>query len=451
MPDKSTEALVEWQEVSTKVVDWLKDEKELRGMLNLSDDALGKLSKVNAWVGGAISLLQLAGVFPEGPDPIKQLYDQLNRRLEQILAEVRRSNLWEHITDIEELVTKAVSSAKGAREFINRGRPGDADLVLGDEDASSREAVEGLIDYNSKKWTHIPWPELSGEIPMPRDEVGLVWDYRWALPAVLKAIAARLAVCDAIEPDHRKTGRYSTDIGEYANQLLAIHRKLTEAISPMRFVTVTQSEVRRRRSISSTFPEDFDIRYGEYSDSHLEHGSEIWIYSIPLRKIDIHDLRSIAVRCGAVEYWSSESTILDWHPLGKPPDRDDEVKRPPYSEIDKDKYFSAFASQTRSRWLAVYDAIGLDSLASIVTSLMLLARVEPPKSLREMAAAFEARHFPPAPGGAHASLRSLLYWVGIGEKGSLGQVQKSALKEKLFSYVPEVMNQALTRDNLAIG
>src|SRR5262249_4628286 len=122
---------------------------------------------------------------------------------------------------------------------------------------------------------------------------------------------------------------------------------------------------------------------------------------------------------------------------------------PPYSEFDKDKYFAAFASETRSRWLGVYNAVGLDLLARIVTKLKLLARAdEVPKSLREMAGAFEAQHFPPEPGGVHVSLKSLLHWVGIGEKGSLTQLQSAALKEKLFSYVPEVINGALTRESL---
>jgi hypothetical protein len=56
--DELTEVLNKWKEGSTFAQKFLDDHEEIRGMLNLSDDALGALSKTNAWVGTAIGVLK---------------------------------------------------------------------------------------------------------------------------------------------------------------------------------------------------------------------------------------------------------------------------------------------------------------------------------------------------------------------------------------------------------
>jgi hypothetical protein len=451
MPDDSTEGSIE-----AKLDQWLNDHEEIKGMLELTDGAFDALSKVNSWVGTAVGLLKMIGVLGEGPDPFEKLYNALDWRMQQILATERATDFRTHKKDIEELLDKAISAAEGASDFVSKGRPADGSMEA--DEANSREAVNELINFDGAKWTHVFWPEISGEIAPPTELLS-VWDYRYALPAALKAIAARLAVLDAIDADHRETGNYSVDIKKYADKLRLIHEKITRAIRPSPFVSVAKSE---RQKVELSIGRKAFKQYGDVSriPAHQLGGFLGGRSEFPV--LPIETLMGIVIRCGAIDVWSGSSTITDWnrYDVFKHSDaykRYDELNRK-RSDIERvatetlEKYFELFASETQKRWLALYDALGLDALAGIVTNLMVLARAsEVPRSLREMAGVYEARGFPPERGEVSLSVKSVLYWAGIREKASLRKIQNAALKEKLFSYVPEAMKQALTRESLAVA
>jgi hypothetical protein len=97
-------------------------------------------------------------------------------------------------------------------------RPNNDKLLVGHDDRNS--------------WLKM-WPERASP-----DDQGLVWDYRWALPALCYAIVARIAVIRAVDPQSLKPGKAGCrEIKRYARFLGNVHARMQAGIQQFNTVS----------------------------------------------------------------------------------------------------------------------------------------------------------------------------------------------------------------------
>jgi hypothetical protein len=433
MPDDSSENVIEAQ-----INKWLEENKEIKGMLELSSDAVETLSKINSWVGTAIGVLKMMGLFGEEKSPFESLFEAIDGRLKQIVELINDIDLRDHMKDISEKLGISVTSAKEAIKFINNGRPSGEDMDQQYHD--THVALDQLMDYEGPFWVHSFNKNLVDSEILPT-EGDMVWDYRFALPAALRALAAWLVIVEAKDPDYKRTGSYSDEIMGYADDLLGIHEKFTQSIRARKLVSLSRREQDAWSGDPALFPHVPTGGPSTFNAITAGFWNKVTgFYEIPFSLIDTSYLSIFLVRCGMVEVLSGTSTITEWNVLGRSPTRREEVWELRDKIDTKEKYFDLFQAETRKRWLPLYNDLGLNALADTVVSLMILAKPDVISgSLRELAQLFNL--------SSSISLRALLVKAGANNL-TLRQLQRSALKENRFKYVAERPDQLLTLEEL---
>lgn len=191
---------------------------------------LGKALKEGSdWIGayfsyaGAISLvLSLFGDTPEDKlhGDLVRLYDALN----DVAALVRASSGEILSSDMANDVSDVGSESKAARrDLATYGTvpPVNAALYLD----TSYLKIQHLLN-NDHYWRRLfvesvtfgEWRTVTGFRPPVSDRA--VWDYRWALPALIDAIPMRINTLLAADPTHLAAGTYNPELEGYRNKLI---------------------------------------------------------------------------------------------------------------------------------------------------------------------------------------------------------------------------------------
>jgi hypothetical protein len=132
-------------------------------------------------------------------------------------------------------LSKAMSASNQARTKLQTYGYVPADYAaLYDND--SYNAARDLMT-NAALWqriyteriTHGEWLTITTARPEIRDNK--VWDYRWALPALMSAIAMRINVIVALDSDRLKGDTYDTELDDYRNKLIEVSSTLENSIA----------------------------------------------------------------------------------------------------------------------------------------------------------------------------------------------------------------------------
>jgi hypothetical protein len=195
--------------------------------------------KIAQWMGGS----------EEEADPIITLLTRIDARLRQIedttlktWASLREDNL----TDLRALSTSALRTAQ---EYLEAGRPKNDPVKAARAALADRDSLVAVQTFTSKGvhggyWlrpdslrltsthgrTNYGWMDWMPDRPESSAH-GQVWDYRWALPAMMYAVVVRVAVLKAVSPESLGEGRAgSREIRRYASFLRAVSAKMQEGI-----------------------------------------------------------------------------------------------------------------------------------------------------------------------------------------------------------------------------
>ena len=208
--------------------------KDVKDTLSLASQAASVVVGVGTAVSFVISAFQLMGVL-EKDDPFNILFDRIDKKLQTLLKATLAGSTLSTMQNVRNLVGHSETSGAIAVEHIKAGYPNDALAMqaLGTADYWSRYAVTTLS--GEEYWRRVYDEEaVRGDWMIGIKErapvvAGLVWDYRFTLPAWLKAVIARIGVIEAMDPNH-KNPKYHDEIIGYANFTRAVEGRIRSGI-----------------------------------------------------------------------------------------------------------------------------------------------------------------------------------------------------------------------------
>jgi hypothetical protein len=216
--------------------------KDVKDALSFAAQAASVISTTVGVVSAVITALKLMGFLDE-EDPYNALFNRIDQKLQVILKATLAGSTLATMQNVRSLVGHSETAAAIAIEHIKSGYPTDALAVqsLGTADYWSRYAVTTLS--GEAYWMRVydeealkdpaaspPWQWQTGIKERAPINAGLVWDYRFALPAWLKALTARLGVIKAMDPNHNNP-RYRNEILSYAKFTRFIEGRIRAGIA----------------------------------------------------------------------------------------------------------------------------------------------------------------------------------------------------------------------------
>ncbi len=217
--------LSDYQDIGTSILNSLPGTQAEKQLLVWGAEAIGLIA---GGVGLVLAALPLLGLVKE-PNPWDDLYVRLQQDLRELTRKTLAASWLDSMQEIHQYVGHSVTAAAIAAKKISGKSV--SDQLLSQADYWSSYAVATLA--GDPLWKRVYDTELlAGGVYLPildhQPEVvnGLVFDYRLALPAYLKAAAARLLVIDALEPQHTRWGTYADEIKGYVATLKAFELRI---------------------------------------------------------------------------------------------------------------------------------------------------------------------------------------------------------------------------------
>jgi len=190
-----------------------------------------------------------------GADPILGVLQRIDARLRRIETEQVAEFKLDRRTTLDLLQGRSRTAMWKAQDYMARGRPQDAFSLntMAIADFESQAAAETLVqDIDSSFWLRPASPLYLATDPsspsysnwmawMPEDRApavdGLTWDYRWALPAVLHVITARVAVLTALSDSSFRSGTAGgNEILRYVGFIERVRKRITSGLRALTYV-----------------------------------------------------------------------------------------------------------------------------------------------------------------------------------------------------------------------
>lgn len=259
---------------------------DMKLILEIGGAAISAIAGIGAAAVAIVGALELLGVLTK-PDPFSDLYKKIEEKIKTALLLNSASSSLVTMQNIRTIMGHSNTSAQIAAEHVARNFPttAHAQAQMAQADYWSRYAVVTLIDdaywrsvYLEEATDIGEWKFAIKERPhIMADRT--VYDYRLALPAYMKAVASRLVVLRAMDPEWRKLSEYKYEIQTYLNHFRNIEATI------------------RKDLIKTRLPEGFtDDNWwkhrGWYSGAaDIRTGANrirtAWHYSAPMDEIDL--------------------------------------------------------------------------------------------------------------------------------------------------------------------
>lgn len=394
----------------------IKNTKAIKTIETTIGGISGAISLFTTVISISEKLGKLFGLWNSDNNSINNEIEEIKtaiRELKNAVPEAVRANIdIEKRTHISNQLGPIYTSIDKANDFYNDTSDQSKNRLVNAVD-NAQSAINSLLMEEGEDGyfrqlfiESLLYRAWDGEILLPPDvDVSHteIWDYRYTLPCILKAISMYLFATGIVEQDPKNyTKIYGNELKKWADRLLAIHDKIKDGIVPIRapshdelvgidLIAVTVNDVNGEAIITS---------YG--SENNPTYLTEM----IPTYKQDQGGLTgSVWYNCGqiygAVERYSAYPSIGHWPQLSIPESpycvymegtypetiyRGEEIEYrdrhwviyrsanspPPPSEFFK-QFYARHALATLKKCKDVYSLVGLQSVWNIINQLRILS------------------------------------------------------------------------------
>ena len=329
--------------------------EEAKQALDIASTLIGAVSSVWGEVNTVKSTLEALGVLSQ-EDPVQQMrecIDQLRQQFDGAIAALDAEQSMRAVAD-------QLESARTQLENLTEFAPEDAATVGKDSTwdelrplvlAASLQAVNTLAD--NAYWLRVYFPELTYQKwpqntlhPSPEVDTspgvpsGTVFDYRLTLPAFMEVISIRLTILAATVNDYRQSAL--PELTAMATVVENVFQRIRDHIWNVGLVP-------------SNFLDDPDSPQSNPAAYFV--GVTSWI--------------RFGTIVGAVDIYSARDQAANW------PTNEFPLVSYPGSNADWQNFLVRYAVRDWVRFKQLYDAVGLNAVATVLVNLKRLAGIEP--------------------------------------------------------------------------
>jgi len=246
-----------WGELGLAGADLAGIGTEVRGAIELATEVATLASGYGAIITLGVELLKWmskGGGSGSGTDPLLAALQRIDARLKRIENEQVAEFKLSRKSTLELLQGRSGTAMWNAQEYMALGRPQDTFslnkmAIANFESQASAQTLVQNIDgafwqrpNNPLYLATNPTSYYDSWMPhMPDDRApvsdGLTWDYRWALPAVLHIISARVAVLKALGDRSFDAGTAGgNEIMRYVKFIEQVRKRITAGLRALTYV-----------------------------------------------------------------------------------------------------------------------------------------------------------------------------------------------------------------------